>query len=144
MVEAIRMPRALWDKMIHVINDRLEKGTLDKPIILAIYTDEHDHRKVVDYREIPTVKVRGNYPKGDYEITYPGIKTMGFYPRKGTGKWFSGTLVVGDSTELYERDKRWMIRDQMDFRIKMDRDAQGQLNWKAYQINFPIGSLEFQ
>ena len=49
------------------------------------------------------------------------IRVLRFYPPKGTGKWFSGTLVVGDGLELDADDSHWMIRDQMDFRIKMHR-----------------------
>ncbi len=57
-------------------------------------------------------------------------------------EWFSGTLVVGTGTELEEGDKHWMIRDKMDFRIKMDLDSTGRLIWKAYYIDFPEVSLE--
>jgi hypothetical protein len=144
MIRAIKTPRTIWDEMIQAITDRLTKGSLDKPIVFALYTKEHDHYEIVDYREITTVMVKGDYPNGEYDYCYPGIKKQGFYPHKGTGKWFSGTLVVGDGTELEEGDKQWMIRDQMDFRIKMDADPQGRLSWKAYFINFPIVSVEFQ
>jgi hypothetical protein len=130
--------------MMQVVTDRLTKGSLDKPMVFALYTDEHHHYEIVDYREITTVVVKGDYPSGEYDYCYPGIKKQGFYPRRGTGKWFSGTLVVGDGTELEEGDKQWMIRDQMDFRIKMHVDTLGRLSWKAYFINFPIVSVEFQ
>jgi len=144
MVEAIRMPRALWDEMMQIVDHKLKKGTLDKPVVFAIYTDEHDKHEVVGYRDIATVQVKGDYPKGDYKIAYPGIKAQGFYPPKGTGRWFSGTLVVGDSTDLKERDKHWMIRDGMNFRIKMDRDSLGQLSWNAYHVDFPAAALELR
>ena len=32
-------------------------------------------------------------------------------------------LVVGDGLALDEDDRRWMLRDGMDFRLKMHRDA---------------------
>ncbi len=130
--------------MMKLINDRLTKGKLDKPIVFALYTREQDHHEVIAYREIPTVKVRGKYPDGDYSYTYPGIKKMGFYLPKGVDKCFSGTLVVGGGVELEELDKKWMVREQLDFRIKIDRDSQGQLSWKAYYIDFPTVSLDLQ
>ena len=144
MARAIKIPRTIWEEMMQNITNRLTKGSLDKPIVFALYTDEHDHYEIVDYREITTVIVKGDYPNGEYDYYYPGIKKQGFYPRRSTGKWFSGTLVVGDGTELEEGDKQWMIRDQMDFRIKMHVDSLGRLSWKAYFIDFPIVSLEFQ
>jgi len=141
MARAIQMPKALWEEMMRIINDRLLKRSLEKPLVFALYTEEHDHQKVIDYREISTVKVKGRYPD-DFTYTYPGVKEKGFYPPKGAGKWFSGTLVVGDGTDLDEDDKKWMIREQMDFRIKMDKDSQGQLCYKAYYIDFPVVPLD--
>lgn len=142
MVSAIKIPRTIWEEMMQVISNRLTKGSLDKPIVFALYAREHDHHEIVDYREITTVIVRGDYPHGEYNYVYPGIKKQGFYPRRDAGKWFNGTLVVGDGTELEEGDKQWMIRDQMDFRIKMDVDSLGQLTYKAYYIDFPVVTLE--
>jgi len=136
------MPHTLWEEIMQVVNNRLMQRSLDKPIVFALYTNEYNHYEIIDYREITTVKVIGDYPNGDYNYYYPGIKKLDFYPRKGTGKWFSGTLVVGDGTDLDEEDKKWMIRERLDFRIKMDRDSLGQLSWKAYYIDFPIASLD--
>ncbi len=144
MAEAIQIPHVLWEEMEQIVKTRLKKGSLKIPIVFALYTDEHEHHKVVSYREIPTVKVIGDYPNGEYRYTYPGIKSMGFYPRKGLGKWFSGTLVVGGGLELDEEDKKWMVREQLDFRIKMDVGPPGQWSWKAYFIDFPVVSVEFQ
>jgi len=144
MTRAIKIPRTIWDEMMQAITDRLTKGSLDKPIVFALYTKEHDHHEVITYREIPTVKVIGDYPNGEYRYIYPGIKSMGFYPRKGSGEWFSGTLVVGDGVELDEEDKKWMIKEQLDFRIKMHVDPPERLSWKAYFINFPIVCVGFQ
>jgi len=142
--KTLRIPDNLWKKIVRIVNNRLAQGTLDRPIVFAFYTDECNHCEIVDYREITTVKVKGNYPNGQYTYSYPGIKKQGFYPRKGTGKWFSGTLVVGDGIDLDEMDMKWMIRDQMDFRIKMDRDSLGQLSWKAYYADFAVVLLELQ
>jgi len=143
MSEAIRMPNVLWKEMLNLIEDRLKKGELDRPIVFALYTKEHDHHEIVDYREITTVTVTGDYPNGKYNYYYPGIRNLGFYLPTGTGKWFSGTLVFGDGTDLDEQDKRMMVsRDQMDFRIKMHRDSLGELSWKVYYIDFPIVSLD--
>ncbi len=144
MSKAIQIPSTLWEEIMQAVNNKLIRGRLDKPVVFALYTKEHNHYEVVAYREIITVKVRGDYPNGEYNYIYPGIKEQGFYPPKGTGKWFSGTLIVGDGTDLEELDKQWMIRDQMDFRIKMDRDSLGQLFWKAYYIDFLIASLDLQ
>ena len=118
------------------------QGSLDKPIVFALYTKEHNHHEIIGYREITTVKVSGDYPNGEYKYYYPGIKKQDFYLPKDTGKWFSGTLVVGDGIELDEEDKLWMIRDNMDFRIKMGRDPTGEWSYKAYCIDFPIISLD--
>jgi len=35
-----------------------------------------------------------------------------------------------------------MLRDRMDFRIKMDRNPTGGWSYKAYCIDFPIVSLD--
>lgn len=142
MVKTIKISSNLWDEIMQVINDRLKRGSLDKPIVFALYTKEDNHYEIIDYKEITTVEVVGDYLSGDYTYRYPGIKEQGFYPDKGTGKWFSGTLVVGDGTELDEGDKKWMIRDKMDFRIKMERDSSGQLSWETYYLDFPVVSLE--
>ena len=137
-VFSIRIPKSLWQKM----EERVEEYARDNtnlfwpPLVFALYSKEDNHYEIISYREIPTVQVSGDIYK------YPGIKKLGFYPRKGTGKWFSGTLVVGSGIDLDEEDKKWMIRDQMDFRIKMDRDPLGQLSWKAYYIDFPLVSLD--
>ena len=144
MARAIKISHTLWDKIMELVNQRLAKGSLDKPIVFALYTTEDNHYEIVDFREITTVKVTGDYPDGEYGYRYPGIKKQGFYPPKGSGKWFSGTLVVGDGTELWEGDKDWMVREQLDFRIKVDRDSLGQLSWNVYHIDFPIGLLELQ
>lgn len=144
MAKPIQMPHVLWEEMQQIVKTRLKQGSLKKPIVFALYTKEHDHHEVITYREIPTVKVIGDYPNGEYRYIYPGIKSMDFYPRKGSGKWFSGTLVVGDGVELDEEDMKWMTREQLDFRIKMHMDSLGRLSWKAYFVDFPIVSVEFQ
>ncbi len=143
MVRTLEMPHALWKEMLNIIKDRLRKGRIDKPIVFALYSKEDNHHEIVEYREIPTVKVTGDYPDGEYDYSYPGIRDLDFYLPKGTGKWFSGTLVFGDGTDLDEQDKRMMVsRDQMDFRIKMDRDPTGEWSYKAYCIDFPAASLD--
>jgi len=141
MVRAIQIPHTLCEEMQEVVKTRLKQGSLDKPIVFALYTKENDHHEVITYREIPTVKVIGDYPKGEYRYIYPGIKSMGFYPPRGTGKWFSGTLVVGGGVELDEEDKKWMIREQLYFRIKMDRGLAGKWFYNVYCIDFPTASL---
>ena len=143
MARAIQMSHMLWEEMQQIVKTRLKQGSLKKPIVFALYTKEHDHHEVITYRVMPTVKVIGDYLNGEYRYIYPGIKSMGFYPRKGSGKWLSGTLVVGDGVELDEEDKEWMIREQLDFRIKMHVDPPEQLSWKAYFVDFPIVSVEF-
>ncbi len=142
MARAIQIPHTLWEEMQEVVKTRLKQGSLERPIVFALYTKEHDHHEVITYREIPTVKLIGDYPNGEYRYIYPGIKKMGFYPPKGTGKWFSGTLVVGGGVELEEEDKKWMIREQLDFRIKMEGDPVGKWSYKTYCVDFPMVSLD--
>ena len=144
MAKAIQMPQILWEEMQATVNTRLQHGNLQKPVVFALYTKEQDHCEIIAYREVPTVRVIGNYPKGKYHYIYPGIKSKGFCPRKGLGRWFSGTLVAGDGVEFNEEDKKWMIREQLDFRIKMHVESKGTVSWKAYFVDFPAVSVEFQ
>ena len=137
----VTIPKSLWNTIIAVVEKQLSIEALKKPIVFALYTPEDSHYEVIDYREIPTVKVKGEYPDGDYEYTYPGISKRGFYPPKGTGRWFSGTLVVGDGTDLDASDKEWMVKEQLYFRIKMVGADNGKLQWKIYCIDFPSVSL---
>ena len=37
-----------------------------------------------------------------------------------------------------------MIRDEMDFRIKVDRDSLGQWSCKAFYVDFPPASVVFK
>lgn len=128
----IHIPQDLWKQMMDEASNRMTKGRLAKPIVFALYTNEKEHYKVIDIKEIRTVRVSGNYPE-DYSYTYPGIRDQGFYPKKGLGMWFSGTLVVGDGLDLDEGDKRWMKKDEMYFRIKVDIDLQRK---KAHIVDF--------
>jgi hypothetical protein len=133
----IAMAKSLWNAIVDMVEKRLSTETLKKPIVFALYTPEDNHHVVIDYREIPTVRVKGNYPNGNYDYSYPGIKKLDFYSPKGKGRWFSGTLVVGDGTDLDASDKEWMVKEQLYFRIKMVRADNGKLQWKTYCIDFP-------
>jgi len=137
----IKIPRQIFNHIEAVIKQRANAGKLDKPIVFAMYTTVDDHSEIIDYKEIPTVQVTGDYPNGDYDYKYLGISELGFYPKKSTGRWFSGTLVFGDRTELDESDKKWMLRDEMYFRIKAAMDNNGKLVWKAYYLDYPEVSL---
>jgi hypothetical protein len=143
-VRALQMPKEIWNQMIEIARDKIEKGTLDKPIVFALYTQEKDHSVVIGYREITTVELirASEYSNGNYNYKYPGIKKLGFYPPSGTGKWFSGTLVIGDGIELDPEDQKWMVKDQMDFRIKLEIDQLGKVSYKTYCVDFPAISLE--
>jgi len=133
---SIRIPKALWQKMEERVEDHAGKNpSLWPPLVFALYTKEDNHYEIIDYREITTVKAH------DDDYKYPGTKELGFYPPKGTGKWFSGTLVVGDGTELDEGDRKWMVRDKMDFRIKMDKGHTAKWSYKTYCIDFPTAAL---
>lgn len=138
----IKIPRQIFNRIEAIIKQRVNATKLDKPIVFAMYTSEDDHSKIIDYKEIPTVEVTGNYLSGDYDYKYPGIAKLGFYSKKGTGRWFSGTLVFGDGTELDESDKKWMLGDGMYFRIKVAMDNNGKLIWKAYYLHYPEVSLD--
>ena len=137
----LTMTNTLWNEILDIVKKRLSTETLKKPIVFALYTPEDNHHVVIDYREISTVKVKGTYPNGSYDYSYPGIKDLGFYSPKGTGRWFSGTLVVGDGTDLDASDKEWMVKEELYFRIKMVRDDNGNLQRKTYCIDFPEVSL---
>ena len=133
------MPKGLWQGILKRAEEyQQQNSNLWPPLVFALYGKEDNHYEIVDYREITTVQVKGD------NYTYPGIKKLDFYPQKGAGKWFAGTLVVGDSTELDKGDKVWMLRDKMDFRIKMDRDPLGQWAYKAYYIDFLTASLDLE
>ena len=138
----IKIPRQIFNHIEAVIKQRANAGKLDKPIVFAMYTTVDDHSEIIDYKEIPTVQVTGNYPNGDYDYKYLGISELGFYPKKSTGRWFSGTLVFGDRTELDESDKKWMLRDEMYFRIKVYKDSDGKLQWRVYYLDYPEVSLD--
>lgn len=133
----ITMAKSLWDELLDIVQKRISTGALQKPLVFALYTPESNHYLVTGFREIPTVKVTGNYPNGKYDYSYPGIKKEGFYSPKGGGRWFSGTLVVGDGTELDISDKEWIVKEELYFRIKMAYDGNGNLHWKTYCIDFP-------
>lgn len=136
-VFSIRIPKSLWQEMVEKAEEYArDNPSLWPPLVFALYSKEDNHYEIIDYRKAPVQK------KGDDDYTCRGMRDAGFYPDKGEGKWFSGTLVIGDGIELDDGDKFWMIRDQMDFKIKMDRDPLGQLSWKAYYIDFPIVSLD--
>lgn len=138
----IKIPEQIFSRIKVAIKRRANAGTLDEPIVFAMYTTVDDHSVIIGYKEIPTVKVIGSYPNGDYYYKYPGIKKLGFYPKKNTGRWFSGTLVFGDGTELDQSDMKWMLRDGMYFRIKSAMDDNGKLVWKAYYLHYPEVSLD--
>ena len=138
----IHIQKSLWDDMIDIIQKRWTLP-LNKPVLFALYTPEGDHLKIISCREITTVKVRGEYPNGEYEYTYLGIKALGFYPPKGMGKWFSGMLVAGDGVDLSDLDKTWMVREQVYFRIKLDKKHDGTLHWKTYFLDFPEVQMNF-
>jgi hypothetical protein len=140
----ISITKSIWDEVISTVQTRWTSAQLEKPIVFAMYTPEDDYKRIIGYREIPTVKISGSYPNGEYKYTYPGVKAQGFYPPKGTGKWFSGILVAGDGTRLDDLDKRWMIREQVYFRIKVDKGHDGKLFWKTYFLDFPEVSLDFE
>lgn len=137
----VTMPKSLWNTIITIVEKQLSIEALKKPIVFALYTPEDNHYEIIDYREIPTVRVKGDYPNGEYDYDYPGIKKLDFYSPKGTGRWFSGTLVVGDGTDLDSSDKEWIVKEQLYFRIKMDCVGNGKLQWKTYCIDFPSVSL---
>ena len=143
MTTRVRIPTALWQEITDLVS-KLVPGELSwPPIVFALYGREDDHLDIMDYRRIETVKARG---EDDYY--YPGIKKQGFYPPRGTGKWFSGTLVVGGGLDLddsyaYGSDRYWMIRDQMDFRIKMHRNSPtAPWSYKVYVLDISETALQ--
>ncbi len=125
----LRIDRVVWDQVLTHLS-KLPPGALSwPPVVFAMYGDEADHLHIISCREITTVKA-----KGDRGYRYPGIKDCGFYPERGTGIWFTGTLVAGDGLELNHDDRHWMIRDEMDFRVKLDRSGEREWDWRAYVV----------
>ena len=124
MTRQVGIPVKLWDEMIALIENLSHGVSPWPPIVFALYGCEDDHFDIILYKRIESVtatKVRG-----EDSYSYPGLRKANFYPPPGTGKWFSGTLVVGDGLDLDKSDesgsdKWWMRKDGMDFRIKMDR-----------------------
>ena len=83
----ITISKSLWDSIVDILEKRLSTTTLKKPIVIALYTPEDNHYKVIDFREITTVSViKGEYPNGKYDYNYPGIKKDGFYPLRWSPK----------------------------------------------------------
>jgi len=81
-----------------------ENPSMWLPLVFALYTREDNHYEVINYRVAPVQE------KGSDDYTCPGMRKRGFYPGSGEGKWFSGTLIIGDGTELDDGDKFWMQR----------------------------------
>jgi hypothetical protein len=134
----------MWEAILGSMDGRLAQRNLEQPIVIALDTPETNHYQVIGWREILTVtvtRVIGHYPNGKYEYTYPGVTKAGFYHAKGKGIWFSGTLVVGDAIMLSEPDMRWMRKEGLYFRIKRDRNAQGEWDCRAYDRDFAPASL---
>jgi hypothetical protein len=117
MASKPRITATLWKEITNKVTKLAPQGMPWPPIVFALYGKEEDHFDIVGYRQIENVKA-----KGDDDYHYPGIRDQGFYKPKGSGKWFSGTLVVGDGLDIDDGDKRWMARDGMDFRIKLHRE----------------------
>lgn len=137
----VSIPRVIWNDMVNEVKKRRTTQPTDKPIVFALYTREDDHLEVIERREMQ-VKVSGNYASGDFTYKHPGAKRDGFYPPSGTGRWFSGTWVFGDGLELDDDDRRWMIRDQMAFRVKVALDSRGEMQSKAHVLSFVESSIK--
>jgi len=134
---SVRIPKTIWQEMETNIQKYAKKNpSLWPPLVFALYGKEDNHYEIIGYRRAPVQK------KGENDYQCRGMRDAGFYPDKGEGKWFSGTLVIGDGIELDDVDKFWMLRDKMDFRIKMARDPEGKWQYRAYYIDFPVVSLD--
>jgi hypothetical protein len=104
---------------------------------ICLVHPEGERSTVTSCRETTTVDVMGSYPDGNYGYTYPGAKAAGIYVRKGTRRWFCGASVAGDGLELSADDRRWMKKEEVFFRIKAGKGADGELRVQVYYIEFP-------
>lgn len=134
MNDSVRIPDAVWKQMIATVESWLAQGPLKQPIAFALYTKEDDRSHVLRCRELP-LKLNGSYPNGEHSYTWPGITKAGFYAKKGSGEWFEGTWIFGDGLNLDTNDIRWMGREETPVRVKVDRDASGRYEWKAYRLS---------
>ena len=101
-------------------------------LVFACFSKRRTHWDIVEVRQLPIKVIE---VEGGFTYKYPGIKELGFYPPRSSPKRFCGTFVVGGGVELSLEDAYWMGREQIDFRIKMDRDNTGKLAYKAWAFD---------
>jgi len=101
----------------------------DRFLVFACYSKRRTHWDIVEVKQLP---IKVEEVEGGHTYRYPGIKKLGFYPPRNSPKRFCGTLVVGDTVELGLSEAYCMGREQVDFRIKMDKDDTGKLAYKAW------------
>ena len=80
----ITINEALWNKIKTIVDSRLSMGTLNKPIVFALYTPEDNHHSIIDFKEITSVKIRGDYvnnpvPRAQGVIVKPQITVAALY-----------------------------------------------------------------
>jgi hypothetical protein len=104
----------------------------DKFLVFACFSKRRTHWDILEVRKLPIKLIKVG---SGFSYIYPGIKKLGFYPERNSSKRFCGTFVIGDGVELSLGDAYWMGREQLDFRIKMERDDAGQLIYEAWAFD---------
>ncbi len=104
-------------------------------LVFACFSKRRTHWDIVEVRQLP---IEVKEVENGFTYKYPGIKKLGFYPPRSSPKRFCGTFVIGDigdSVDLSLGDAYWMGREQVDFRIKMNKDDAGKLIYKAWAFD---------
>ena len=137
MEATIRIRKEDWNTLQNEAS-ALKEG--DNLIVYAGFSQRRTRWNIIEIRKLPVQVERKT--KDGFVYTYPGIKNLGFYPPRNSTKRFCGTFVIGDGLELSLEDAYWMGRDRMDFRLKIDKDAMGELTFKALGVDNSSGELD--
>ena len=129
MEAVIRIPEKDW----RFLQDAASKfRASDIFLVFACFSKRRTHWDIVEVRQLP---IEVKEVEDGFTYKYPRIKELGFYPPPSSPKRFCGTFVMGDGMDLSLGDAYWMGREQVDFRIKMDRDDTGKLAYKAWAFD---------
>ena len=107
-------------------------------LVFACFSKRRTHWDIIELRKLP---IEVEEVENGFTYKYPGIKRLGFYPERSSPKRFCGTFVIGDGVDLSLDDAYWMGREQVDFRMKMDRDDAGEFVYKAWAFDRKSGEF---
>lgn len=128
MESSTRISEEVWK----FLQNEASKPRAGKFLVFACFSKRRTHWDILEVKPLP---IQEKEVKNGFTYTYPGIKALGFYHPQSSPKRFCGTFVIGDGVELSMGDAYWMGREQIDFRIKMDRDNTGKLKYKAWAFD---------